>query len=214
MTAYSPRPLYLGFEWAGLFLFLPLLLSFIEPRGFIFVTLWAAAIGAGIWLKKAHAISFRKEWNATAIAGAKIHLMARGLAAGAVISGFVLLYEPARFLIFPKTMPALWAMVMVIYPLLSVVPQELLMRSFYTRRYATLFPTPARMLISSALAFGLLHLVFHNWIAVVFSALAGFFLAETYARTKSLAAVWLEHAIYGCLVFTLGLGWYFFRGGG
>ena len=34
--------------------------------------------------------------------------------------------------------------------------------------------------------------------------------ATTYQRYRSLALVCLEHAIYGCLIFTLGLGWYFY----
>ena len=201
-------------EWIGLFFLLPLVLSFAQPRYLIFLTLWVAAILAVMWLRKTQAFQFKTEWNAAALRPQLTRLAWRALAAGLVIGVFVLLYEPERFLLFPKSMPALWVMVMVIYPLLSVVPQELLMRSFYTRRYATLFTTRHGMLFSSAIAFGLLHLVFHNWIALVFSTLAGFFLADTYARTKSLAAVWLEHTIYGCLVFTLGLGWYFFRGGG
>jgi hypothetical protein len=44
------------------------------------------------------------------------------------------------------------------------------------------------------------------------SLIAGAFFATTYARTKSLAAVWLQHALFGALVFTLGMGKYFFHG--
>jgi hypothetical protein len=42
--------------------------------------------------------------------------------------------------------------------------------------------------------------------------IGGWFFAETYARTRSMRLVWLEHALYGCLVFTIGLGDYFYHG--
>ena len=40
----------------------------------------------------------------------------------------------------------------------------------------------------------------------------GLFFADTYAKTRSLAAVYFEHALYGCYLFTIGLGFYFYHG--
>ncbi len=56
--------------------------------------------------------------------------------------------------------------------------------------------------------FGFGHIVFHNWIAVVFSFVGGLF-ACTYRQTRSLFLTWLEHAIIGNAIFTVWLGVYF-----
>jgi membrane protease YdiL (CAAX protease family) len=69
----------------------------------------------------------------------------------------------------------------------------------------------ALVLISGA-AFGLAHIVFNNWVAPVLCAVGGVLFAHTYHKTRSLALVCLEHALYGDFVFTVGLGRYFYHG--
>jgi hypothetical protein len=49
-------------------------------------------------------------------------------------------------------------------------------------------------------------------VAVVFSMIGGYFFATTYTRHKSLAAAFIEHSLYGCYLFTIGLGYYFYHG--
>ncbi len=113
---------------------------------------------------------------------------------------------------FPKNNPSIYIAIMLLYPLFSVYPQELLYRAFFFHRYAILFRTPTAMIIASALAFGWAHLIFENVLAVALSTAGGLLFAWTYHRSKSLAACWLEHALYGDWLFTVGLGWYFFTG--
>ena len=113
---------------------------------------------------------------------------------------------------FPTRNTGIYIAVMLLYPLFSVYPQELIYRAFFFHRYAVLFRTPTAMIIASALAFGWGHLIFENVLAVALSTAGGVLFAWTYHRSKSLAACWLEHAIYGDWLFTVGLGWYFFTG--
>jgi len=40
----------------------------------------------------------------------------------------------------------------------------------------------------------------------------GWLFGGTYRRSRSLGLVCLEHALYGDLIFTVGLGQYFFHG--
>jgi membrane protease YdiL (CAAX protease family) len=54
--------------------------------------------------------------------------------------------------------------------------------------------------------------VFLNPLAVLLTIPGGFLLSKTYGRTKSLLVTGIEHAIYGNLVFTVGLGFYFYKG--
>ncbi len=103
-------------------------------------------------------------------------------------------------------------MVMCLYPLLSVVPQEIIFRPFFFRRFEPLFPRPWLMLAASAITFGFAHVLFQNWVAVLMCMAGGLIFAITYQRTRSLAVVWFEHALYGCFIFTIGLGTYFYHG--
>lgn len=67
------------------------------------------------------------------------------------------------------------------------------------------------VLVNGAL-FGFAHIIFNNWIAVAGSAVVGCIIAYRYWMTRSFWAAWLEHALYGCLIFTVGLGMFFFTG--
>lgn len=64
----------------------------------------------------------------------------------------------------------------------------------------------------NALAFALLHTVYPNAVAPLLSLPAGLLLAHTYQRTGRVGPVWPEHVLYGTLLFTLGLGEFFYDG--
>jgi membrane protease YdiL (CAAX protease family) len=113
---------------------------------------------------------------------------------------------------FVRQQPVFWAVVMVAYPVLSVYPQGLLYRAFFFERYAGLFPGKWAMIVASAAAFAFLHIIFRNWLAVGLTFAGGLLFAERYAETGSLATSSFEHALYGCWLFTVGLGQYFYHG--
>jgi len=102
--------------------------------------------------------------------------------------------------------------VMVAYPVLSVYPQGLLFRAFFFERYTDLFPGEWAMILASAAAFAFLHIIFRNWLAVALTFAGGLLFAMRYAETNSLATSSFEHALYGCWLFTVGLGQYFYHG--
>lgn len=144
---------------------------------------------------------------------------------GALLLGVTLwAYEPERLFILARERPQILALIATMYPLLSVWPQELAFRVFFFHRYAELFarsgvPTEHRtensrwaFLLLNALVFAWAHIVMLNPLALVICVPGGLLFAYTYARTRSLAAVWLEHALYGVWIFTVGWGWYFFAG--
>lgn len=131
-----------------------------------------------------------------------------------VIVGLVALIwavNPELLFDFPAERPFLWMVVMVLYPILSALPQELIYRTYFFHRYGDIISLKNGTIIFSALAFSFVHIVYDNWWAVALSFVAGLLFAITYQRTKSLFWVTVEHAIYGCLVFTLGMGNYFYE---
>ena len=132
---------------------------------------------------------------------------------GAVaLTWYTVASEPERFLAFPRTKPVLWAAVMVLYPLLSVLPQELVFRVFFFHRYRTILPGVPVRILTSALAFGFAHVVFDNWTSVILTTVGGLLFGWTYARRPVVWLVAIEHALYGCFLFTVGLGVYFYQG--
>lgn len=130
-----------------------------------------------------------------------------------ILLAVVWVLAPERLFSFPMERPGLYLRVMLFYPLLSVIPQELLFRPFFYARYECLFRSGRVFIVINALAFAWAHLFFGNWVALGGSLLAGFFFAETYTRTRSFYLVCLEHALYGSLVWTAGIGIYFYHAG-
>ncbi len=106
----------------------------------------------------------------------------------------------------------LWCLVMLLYPLFSVVPQTLIYRAFIFKRYRSLFPRGRILILASAASFSWLHIVMRNPLAPLLTFPAGLLFAWRYSRTDSVLASAFEHALYGCLIFTVGLGVYFYTG--
>lgn len=112
----------------------------------------------------------------------------------------------------PRERPGLWLLILLLYPLFSVLPQHFLFRTFFLQRYRPLFGQGPLLLWVNALLFGWAHAFFLNPIAPLLSMIAGLLFADTWLRTRSLRLTCLEHALYGHLIFTTGLGWFFYNG--
>ena len=204
-------------EFILLFVLLPAFLAVAMPPRVLFGVLWVMAIYAmvvtRVTVPEKGRVPHDWDWSATKKWAHWRPLLKRFALALAGLVGLTLVLLPERFLAFPLHRPELWVLVMVLYPLLSVVPQEFIYRSFFFERYAELFKKPSHMVWASAIAFGYGHIVFLNWVAVGLCLVGGLYFAQTYQRHRSLSLVCAEHAIYGCTVFTVGLGWYFYQGG-
>lgn len=133
-------------------------------------------------------------------------ILALYVLAAAVLTVIVQVYLPEYYLKFPTERPGRWLAVMFLYPILSVWPQQVIFRSFLFHRYEPLFSSTSGIIMASALAFCWGHIVFQNWIALALTLPGGIIFAITYARTRSGLLASIEHALYGCLVFTLGFG--------
>ncbi len=132
---------------------------------------------------------------------------------GGGLAYWVYSQDPARFLSLPLARPRLWMFVMVAYPIISVVTQEIIYRVFFFHRYRGLFEgAPWLGILVNALLFSFGHIMFWNWPSILLTFFGGLIFAWRYLRTNSFWAVALEHALYGNLVFTVGLGGYFFTG--
>jgi hypothetical protein len=134
---------------------------------------------------------------------------------GGAVALYVAEYHPGWFLEFPRNRPKTYAQIMLLYPLMSVAAQELVYRTFYFHRYGALFGGAAwvAILLNGAL-FGFGHIVIGTELAMLGTMATGTLFATRYALTRSFWAVFLEHTLWGALVFTIGLGRFFFAGVG
>ena len=131
-----------------------------------------------------------------------------------LITFYIFIFEQQSLFNFPKENFALWLLFILLYPLFSVLPQELVYRVYIFEVHKNLLSPPLVALLVSSLLFAWVHIVFAGWVAVGACMLAGLALGYNYAvnRTKK-GAIWpiiLEHSLYGQMIFTLGLGQYFY----
>lgn len=134
-------------------------------------------------------------------------------AAGAtLVAAAVATFYPDRLFSLAAERPGLWLKIMTLYPFTSVLAQEFVYRVFFFHRYGVLFANRPVLIVTSGLLFGLGHILFRNWIAVAGTIVVGMLFAWRYERTRSFWAVWFEHVLWGWLVFTIGLGGFFFTG--
>lgn len=212
MTANFCR---LWLEFVLLYVALPLALLAARRAGWsvpVLPILWAAAYPAAWYLVR------RRGWGARELVGFSLtraqagHLLLRVAIAAAALTGGICLVAPEQLFELPRRSPSLWALVMVCYPVLSVLPQGILYRGLFYARYAPLFGSERQAWLAGALAFSLAHLVFANVWAVALTFAGGLFINRTYRKTGSLLASDLEHALYGQLVFTAGWGRFLYHG--
>jgi membrane protease YdiL (CAAX protease family) len=199
-------------EFLILFVALPLGYRFSPVRFPVLPLLWLAMAYAWWQLLRDRRFDRSILWNAGAMPGSAVRILAIFAVAALAIWLGVRLWAPELEWNFVRRSPMFWAVVMVLYPVLSVYPQGLVYRSFFFQRYGSLFPGRWTMIFASAAAFGFMHLIFRNWVAVGLTFAGGLLFAVRYAETGSLATSSFEHALYGCWLFTVGLGGYFYHG--
>jgi hypothetical protein len=202
----------LAAEFTGLFFVLVALYAVASPPGGPIPVLVVLAVAAAVYLRRQDGFDRRDLWRPEALRDVWRPALALWCATAAAMTGLVAWLTPDRLFELPRERPLLWAAIVVFYPLVSVYPQELLFRAFQLYRYQPLFPDPRWAALAGAAAFGFAHIIFGNVLAVVLTLAGGWLFARRYQRTRSLFVVSVEHAAYGLLIFTVGLGSSFYHG--
>jgi membrane protease YdiL (CAAX protease family) len=127
-----------------------------------------------------------------------------------ITSIWVYVFRADVFFHLPRNNFWIWLFVIVSYPIWSAYTQEFIFRAFFYHRYKILFRNPLIMLLINAFCFAMAHIIFRNWLALIFTFVGSLIFSYTYLRNKSLNAVFLEHSLYGNILFTNGLGIYFY----
>lgn len=201
----------LALEYFGVFFALP----FLFYKGFfsfwVLPTLWLAMIPYSFYLYKDP--EFRKEqlWGYAKARGNFKTMWGLMFLSILALIGILYLQEPELLFLVIKKKPMLWLIGMVGYPLFSVFPQELIYRAYFFQRFGKFIKNDMILILLSAIAFSYMHIVFKNWYAVLFTFPGGILFARSWVKTKTMALPWIEHSLYGQILFTVGYGTYFLR---
>lgn len=208
------RNIALAVEFLCLCVFLPTFIIVFHLGPYMFFFLWSAAVYCSYHLFVRRHEHFAKDtwkWHAVNKENLKL-IIPRWIVCCIGMIAFIYFYDPGRMFELLSQKPYFLLILFVFYPLLSAFPQELIFCSFFFHRYQRFFKTQSARIIASAIVFAYAHVLYFNLVAPVLSLIAGLIFAQTYAKTRSLALVTVEHALYGNALFVIGLGWYFWSG--
>lgn len=212
------RRAWLWAEMALIFVGGPVLLAVVPAilrGGGLFLLLWLAGAACLVALLRDEGFDRGKLWNFRAcydrlgvvtlrwLILSSLILLLFGLAAGRVVLGERF---PVGLFPIPRTIPVLWVVIMVLYPWVSVYPQNLVYRAFFCHRYRPILGGGWPMILVNAVLFSFGHFMFGNWVVLALTLVGGVLFTRTYLKHRSLLLTTVEHSLYGCFCFCVGIG--------
>jgi membrane protease YdiL (CAAX protease family) len=204
--------LLLMLEFFGFFVIPPLLISLRIIPNLPIPYLLVAAVAGFLILRRNAAVRSAMLFQWRGIWPQLLPVLLRDAILLILLGLAVRVFAPEFLFSLVRRQPLFWALIMLLYPLLSVCPQEFLYRAFFFQRYQPLFGSGRGMIAASSLAFSFVHIIFGNWLAVGLCGLGGLLFSLTYQRSGSLLLASIDHALFGNFIFTIGLGQFFHHG--
>jgi len=121
-------------------------------------------------------------------------------------AAFVYFDNPKNLFFVPLNNPGLFVIILFVYTFLSVWQQEIIYRTFFFKRYESLFKSKSLLVFVNAIVFSLAHIFFRNTLVMILTFIGGILFALTYLKFRSTTLVSIEHALYGNWLFTVGMG--------
>ncbi|MGP6089889.1 CPBP family glutamic-type intramembrane protease [Antarctobacter jejuensis] len=208
----GPGRAQLWAEFIGFFIIVPLVIATAFPPSMMFPLLFGFTfVGLGLlhltpgfeWRSLGQGVR-RIEWR-----------FVGGVAAATVVTGYVVVQltapEAAFFLL--RENPGLMLMIALLYPFLSALPQEVVFRSLFFRRYGAILPAGLTLpMLMNAAIFSFAHLMYWSWVVAAMTFFGGLAFAWAYEKRENFPEAVVLHAVTGVLVFAMGLGVYFYSG--
>ena len=196
---------YLLIEFFLLFILLPISFAFpyliwnkvgLTLAGFIYV-IWVLRKVEGISFKVKKNLDWKAFWRRVLPIFAVV----------AIVTGvYVYLSEPNHLFFVIRDNIKQYVMILFIYTFLSVWPQEVIYRTFFFKRYETLFRSKALFIFVNGIIFSLAHIFFRNTLVLVLTFIGGILFGITYLKFRSTTLVSVEHALYGNWLYSVGMG--------
>jgi membrane protease YdiL (CAAX protease family) len=204
--------IWLAVEFVVVFVGLVGVYALLRSPGSPLPLLALVAVAAFVYLWRKPGFDRRNLWRREPVRRELPSILGIWAVVGVVAIAAVAAFAPQRLFDIPRERPLLWLAIMIFYPLVSVYPQEVVFRAFVLERYAPVLGSGWVAVGASATVFGFVHIIFGHVLSVGLSFLGGLLFAYRYRRSRSLLAAAIEHSLYGQLIFTVGLGAYFYHG--
>lgn len=203
---YSSKP-FLVVEFILFYVFLPFLANKFLAGWFKIIPLAVMAVLFLILLLKDPSFDTRilTKFRKNYVAKSAVRMLVISL----LLLWFTFWIFPDLFFQYPIRQFKSYIITFFLYPVASVLPQELIYRVYYFHRYEKLVPEKFLLMFSNAFIFGLTHFIYGNWVAPIATFLVSWIFIWNYYNTRSLLNVSVEHYFYGILMFTVGFGYFF-----
>ena len=208
------KKIYLSIEFLSLFILLPVTLFLFRTsmRRMVIPILLAVCILILFILLFDNSFDKKMLWKTRNFLINFKSVLIKLIIGGVVLTVLVYVLNNQIIFYLPKRNPQLWLIILVFYPLFSAYPQEVIYRLFFFHRYKMIFNRRVVMILVSGFCFGLAHLFFFNFWAIILSTIGGILFAHTFSKSNSVIIASIEHGLWGDLIFTIGLGLYFYSG--
>ncbi|WP_367646932.1 CPBP family intramembrane glutamic endopeptidase [Ruegeria arenilitoris] len=211
LTRAAVPEMRLRLEFGAFFIAAPLLIAVLFPPNWMFPALFAFTGLGIILLHNTPGFSWaelRYGWRNWS--WREVVLFTVAMAAVCTVLVKATRPDAAFFLLIHR--PEMLAFIWVGYPLLSALPQELLFRPLFYRRYHGILPTGRAADVLNAAIFSFAHLMYWSWIVAVMTFAGGLLFSWAYRKRGSFFYAVLLHAIAGNIIFAAGLGIFFYSG--
>ncbi|WP_170365494.1 CPBP family intramembrane glutamic endopeptidase [Ruegeria arenilitoris] len=198
-------------EFVAFYVAVPLLIAVLFPPDWMFPALFFfTAVGIAL-LHRTPGFSWAelrygwRNWRWVEVIGFSF-------AMAAICSALVMATRPDAAFYLLLNRPEFLAVIWLGYPLLSALPQELLFRTLFYRRYHAILPNGAALPLLNAGLFAFAHLMYWSWIVTVMTFAGGLLFSWAYRKRGSFFYAVLLHAVAGNIIFAAGLGVFFYSG--
>ena len=205
------KKLFLVLEFLTLFFIIPLLAAFVLPPSLLFLGLLLFTLLGILLLCITPEFRWKSLWGNLVIINWRL-LGSFSLVCLIALSILAFWIDPENIFYLPINSTRLWIFIMIAYPIVSVMPQELIYRPLFFVRYKIILPSGHSLVFLNAICFCLIHLFYWNFIALFITLIGGFIFSYIYHVNRNFLEVVLYHSVGGCIIFTTGLGRYFYSG--
>ncbi len=131
------------------------------------------------------------------------------LLAALLMLGYVYFFDRENLFNLPRANIWLYLALCLFYPVFSAFGQEIIYRTFLSRRYSIILPKGWQFVLASALTFSFMHIVYYDPVSMILTFIGGLYFARVYQQTRSVLFTSVLHGIFGIMIFGVGLGQYF-----
>ena len=197
-------------EFAALYIGAPLGIALFMPGNLLFPALAVFSIAGMALLWRTGGFDWRslvRGWGQVPVWQVALFGLIVGLTGWAIIEttrpDYVRPLTPERL----RFLGVIW----LFYPILSALPQELIFRPLFFHRFGSLFPDRGTAVLVNAAVLSFAHLMYWSIVVAVLTLIGGWIFARAYLLRGFLSA-WILHGIAGNVLFTVGMGAYFWSG--